>query len=61
MLEVLSQLVGDGMMKKGILFVCSITVAVTLGLAGCTESNLFGSGNQVTLEMHTKMFDFSTG
>lgn len=39
-----------------------MAIIVTLGLAGCTgESPFFINSNQVTLEMHTKMFDFSTG
>ena len=54
------------MMKKRIIFVILFLIITSLILAGCTSntdssSSDNNSSNQVTLEMHTTMFDFSTG
>ncbi|MCK4365266.1 MAG: hypothetical protein KAW45_04395 [Thermoplasmatales archaeon] len=51
-------------MKKGIIFVILFLIITSLTLAGCTsntDSSSSDGNNQVTLEMHTTMFDFSTG
>ena len=53
-----------GYIKKGIIFVILFVIITSLILAGCisiTDTSSDNNTNQITLEMNTKMFDFSTG
>ena len=53
------------MMKKGIISIITFSIITSLILAGCISrtdtSSSDNNNNQVTLEVNTKMFDFSTG
>ena len=51
------------MMKKEIISAILFSIVTSLALAGCTSNTDSSSSdnNQVTLEMNTIMFDFSTG
>lgn len=46
-------------MKKAILVAGIVCLTLVIFTCGCMEQN--ATGNTVTLVMHTKMFDFSTG
>ena len=52
-------------MKNKFKLILTLTIITLLLFSGCMSSNSSDTStsenNQVTLEMHTKMFDFSTG
>ena len=53
------------MMKNRFKLILTLTTIICIFFSGCMSSDSSDSStsenNQVTLEMHTKMFDFSTG